>query len=136
MGSTEDPKDGAAVAAAVFGAVAIYAVSLPATLVTSLRALRTNDKTLRVSLFSVRARPSCTFAKASAAQLHFHNDHDNQMDGIGRFEEFTIGERRFVALAVYMYVGCRGSGERIWAASRMNIILACRQYVLHGCRVS
>jgi hypothetical protein len=28
MGSTEDPKDGAAVAAAVFGAVAVYAVSL------------------------------------------------------------------------------------------------------------
>lgn len=29
MGSTEDPKDGTAVAAAVFGAVAVYGVSLP-----------------------------------------------------------------------------------------------------------
>jgi hypothetical protein len=29
MGTTEDPKDGPAVAAAVFGAVAVYGVSLP-----------------------------------------------------------------------------------------------------------
>jgi len=29
MGSNDDPKDGSAVAAAVFGAVAVYGVSLP-----------------------------------------------------------------------------------------------------------
>jgi hypothetical protein len=41
MGSTEDPKDGAAVAAAVFGAVAVYAVSLPTPLLSlSMRTIR------------------------------------------------------------------------------------------------
>jgi ribonuclease kappa len=64
MGSEEDPKDGGAVAGAVFGAVFIYIVRI-------LCAIQSGDTTnteRRDSSSSVVSRPSSTSARAVAAR--------------------------------------------------------------------
>ena len=63
MGSTEDPKDGGAVAGAVFGAVFIY-------IVCAIHLCGWNDMLTnpRASLSSAASRPSSTSEKAAVAR--------------------------------------------------------------------
>jgi hypothetical protein len=64
MGSEEDPKDGGAVAGAVFGAVFIYIVRI----VHAIPDADSTNTACRASLYSVVSRPSFTCARAVVAR--------------------------------------------------------------------
>jgi hypothetical protein len=69
MGSEEDPKDGGAVAGAVFGAVFIYIVSCsPSSLPTFQRVILLMRRNCRVSSSSADSRLYCICARADAAR--------------------------------------------------------------------
>jgi hypothetical protein len=72
MGSTEDPEDGKAVAATVFGAVFVYAVSLlsnPKTCWTTVAKCLPRD-----FWYSAGHKRGCIFGKAGKERLHFRED--------------------------------------------------------------
>jgi hypothetical protein len=75
MGGTDDPKDGAAVAGAVFGAVFIYLVCLAweQTALRIIPLMRT-----RASSCSAASRPSCTTARAAVARSVCHEDRQSE----------------------------------------------------------
>jgi ribonuclease kappa len=64
MGSEEDPKDGGAVAGAVFGAVFIYIVRILCAIIL----IYLTNTVRRASSSSVVSRPSSTCARAVAAR--------------------------------------------------------------------